>query len=47
VFTGEPTIAAGAAAEPTSMLAISPGALRDFVVRAPELGDLILRSQAG
>lgn len=43
-FTGEPTLAAGAAAEPTELLAISPAALRRFVVRRPELGDLILRT---
>ena len=44
VFTGEPTIAAGAAAEPTAVLAITPGALRSLVVRSPEIGDLILRT---
>jgi thioredoxin reductase (NADPH) len=44
VFTGEPTIAAGAAAEPTSLLALSGEALRSVVVRAPELGDLLLRT---
>jgi thioredoxin reductase (NADPH) len=44
VFTGEPTIAAGVAAEPTSLLAMSPGALRSLVGRSPELGDLILRT---
>ncbi len=44
VFTGEPTIAAGVAAEPTALLAISPDALRSVVVRSPELGDLILRT---
>ena len=44
VFTGEPTIAAGVAAEPTSLLAISPAALRDLVVRSPDVGDLILRT---
>jgi Cyclic nucleotide-binding domain len=33
-FTGEPTLAAGAAAEPTELLAISPAALRRFVVAA-------------
>jgi thioredoxin reductase (NADPH) len=44
VFTGEPTIAAGAAAEATSLLAISGEALRMLVVRSPELGDLFLRT---
>jgi thioredoxin reductase (NADPH) len=44
VFTGEPTIAAGAAAEPTALLAVAPAALRMFVVRSPELGDLVLRT---
>jgi thioredoxin reductase (NADPH) len=44
VFTGEPTIAAGAAAEPTAVLAITPGELRSLVARSPELGDLILRT---
>jgi thioredoxin reductase (NADPH) len=44
VFTGEPTIAAGAAAEPTTVLAIAPGALRNLVGRSPDLGDLILRT---
>src|SRR5215831_18486062 len=44
VFTGEPTIAAGAAAEPTDVLTITPGDLRSLVARSPELGDLILRT---
>jgi thioredoxin reductase (NADPH) len=44
VFTGEPTIAAGAAAEPTALLAMSPAVLRTSVVRHPGLGDLILRT---
>jgi thioredoxin reductase (NADPH) len=44
VFTGEPTIAAGAAAEPTSLLTFSAERLRALVVRSPELGDLILRT---
>jgi len=44
VFTGEPTIAAGTAAEPTSLLAISAEALRTFAVQSPDLGDLILRT---
>src|SRR5215475_6418647 len=43
VFTGEPTIAAGAA-EPTDVLTITPGDLRSLVARSPELGDLILRT---
>jgi thioredoxin reductase (NADPH) len=44
VFTGEPTIAAGAAAEPTTVLAITPAALRSLVGRSPELGDLLLKT---
>ena len=44
VFTGEPTIAGGAAAERTAVLAITPGALRSLVVRSPEIGDLLLRT---
>src|SRR5262249_39921212 len=44
VFTGEPTIAAGAAAEPTAVLAITPAALRSMIARSPELGDLVLRT---
>ena len=44
VFTGEPTIAAGAAAEPTTVLTIAPAALRSLVVRSPELGDLLLKT---
>jgi thioredoxin reductase (NADPH) len=41
VFTGEPTIAAGVAAEPTSLLEISPNALRELVARSSDLGDLL------
>lgn len=44
VFTGEPTIAAGVAAEPTSLLAMSREGLRQLVVGSADLGDLILRT---
>ena len=44
VFTGEATIAAGAAAEASTLLAIPAEVLRSLVVRSPDLGDLILRT---
>jgi thioredoxin reductase (NADPH) len=44
MFTGEPTLAAGVAAEPTSLLALPPEALRNVVATATELGDLLLRT---
>jgi thioredoxin reductase (NADPH) len=45
MFTGEPTLAAGFAAEPTSLLALPPEDVRRVVATAPaELGDLLLRT---
>jgi thioredoxin reductase (NADPH) len=44
MFTGEPTLAAGYAAEPTSLIAIAPEDLRRVVATAAELGDLLLRT---
>jgi thioredoxin reductase (NADPH) len=44
MFTGEPTLAAGFAAEPTSLLALPPGEVRRVVATAAELGDLLLRT---
>jgi thioredoxin reductase (NADPH) len=44
MFTGEPTLAAGFAAEPTTLLAIPREALRRVVATATELGDLLLRT---
>jgi thioredoxin reductase (NADPH) len=44
MFTGEPTLAAGFAAEPTSLLAVAPEELRRIVATTAELGDLLLRT---
>ena len=44
MFTGEPTIAEGVIAEETSLLVVSPDALRALVAGATELGDLLLRT---
>src|SRR5919106_514526 len=45
MFTGEPTLAAGFAAEPTSLIALPPEDVRRVVATAPaELGDLLLRT---
>src|SRR4051794_16609488 len=44
MFTGEPTIAAGVAAGPTSLLAIPTEDVRNVVATAAELGDLLLRT---
>src|SRR5919199_317184 len=44
MFTGEPTLAAGYAAEPTSLIAIPPEDLRRVVATTAELGDLLLRT---
>ena len=44
MFTGEPTLAAGFAAEPTSLLALPPEDVRRVVATAAELGDLLLRT---
>src|ERR687892_285487 len=43
MFTGEPTLAAGFAAEPTSLIALPPEEVRRVVATAPaDLGDLLL-----
>jgi thioredoxin reductase (NADPH) len=44
MFTGEPTLAAGFAAEPTTLVAIPPEEVRRVVATAAELGDLLLRT---
>jgi thioredoxin reductase (NADPH) len=44
MFTGEPTIAAGFAAEPTTLLALPPEEVRRVVATEAELGDLLLRT---
>ena len=44
MFTGEPTIAEGVVAEPSSILAVPPDALRTLVASSTELGDLLLRT---
>ena len=44
MFTGEPTLAAGFAAEPTSLLALPPEDVRRVVATAAGLGDLLLRT---
>jgi thioredoxin reductase (NADPH) len=45
MFTGEPTLAAGFAAGPTSLIALPPEDVRRVVATAPaELGDLLLRT---
>jgi thioredoxin reductase (NADPH) len=44
MFTGEPTIARGVVAEESSLLALSPDALRRLVAGSAELGDLLLRT---
>ena len=44
MFTGEPTLAAGYAAEPTTLIAVPPEELRHVVATAAELGDLLLRT---
>ena len=44
MFTGEPTIAAGYAAEPTSLVALPPEDVRRVVATQAELGDLLLRT---
>src|ERR671936_1560704 len=44
MFTGEPTLAAGYAAEPTSVIALPPEDVRRVVATAAELGDLLLRT---
>src|SRR5215207_2759356 len=44
MFTGEPTLAASFAAEPTSLIALPPEDVRQVVATAAELGDLLLRT---
>src|SRR6266542_4412349 len=44
MFTGEPTLAAGYAAEPTSLVALAPEDVRRVVATTAELGDLLLRT---
>src|SRR3954465_2024099 len=44
MFTGEPTLAAGYAAEPTSLIALPPEEGRRVVATTAELGDLLLRT---
>src|SRR5919108_15781 len=44
MFTGEPTLAAGYAAEPTSLVALPPEDVRWVVATTAELGDLLLRT---
>ena len=44
MFTGEPTLAAGYAAEPTSLVALPREDLRRVVATTAELGDLLLRT---
>jgi thioredoxin reductase (NADPH) len=44
MFTGEPTLAAGYAAEPTSLIALPPEDVRRVVATAAELGDPLLRT---
>jgi thioredoxin reductase (NADPH) len=44
MFTGEPTLAAGFAAEPTSLIALPPEDVRRVVATTAELGDLLLRT---
>src|SRR3954462_12543011 len=44
MFTGEPTLAAGYAAEPTSLIALPPEEVRRVVATTAELGDLLLRT---
>src|SRR5215210_2526288 len=44
MFTGEPTLAAGYAAAPTSLVALPPEDVRRVVATTAELGDLLLRT---
>src|SRR5919206_206585 len=44
MFTGEPTLAAGYAAEPTTLIALPREDLRRVVATTAELGDLLLRT---
>src|SRR4051794_2314648 len=44
MFTGEPTISACVAAEPTEVIVFERPALRDMVARWPEFGELVFRT---
>ena len=44
IFTGEPTISACVAVEPTDVVMFDRGALRDMMARWPELGEHIFRT---
>jgi thioredoxin reductase (NADPH) len=44
MFTGEPTLAAGYAAGPTTLVALAPEDVRRVVATTAELGDLLLRT---
>jgi thioredoxin reductase (NADPH) len=44
VFTGEPTISACVAVEPTEVIAFDRAALRDMVARWPEFGEHVFRT---
>ncbi len=44
MFTGEPTLAAGYAAGPTTLVALAPEDLRRVVATTADLGDLLLRT---
>ena len=44
IFTGEPTISACVAVEPTDVIVFERAALRDMVARWPELGELVFRT---
>ena len=47
VFTGEPTICACVAVEPTDVIVFDRSALREMVARWPEFGELIFRTLMG
>jgi thioredoxin reductase (NADPH) len=44
MFTGEPTIAAGVAVEPTSVIAFERPELREMLAELPEFGELVLQT---
>jgi thioredoxin reductase (NADPH) len=44
VFTGEPTISACVAVEPTDVIAFDRAGLRDMLARWPEFGELVFRT---
>ena len=44
IFTGEPTISACVAVEPTDVVMFDRGALRDMMARWPEMGEHIFRT---